>query len=113
MSVKGFDEAIGKVDAVLRQMQNAPADAAKAWLEEDFKPYAKRIVPVQTGALRDSIDGRVTPAGVEVFASAPHARFVEEGTSKQAAQPFMAVAWAATIHKLYERTSKALRKAMR
>jgi len=113
MSVKGFDEAIAKVDAVLRQMQNAPQDAAKAWLEEDFKPYAKRIVPVQTGALRDSIDGRVTPAGVEVFASAPHARFVEEGTSKQAAQPFMAVAWAATIHKLYERTNKALRKAMR
>ncbi|WP_188063741.1 HK97-gp10 family putative phage morphogenesis protein [Sphingobium sp. KCTC 72723] len=113
MSVKGFDEAINHLDAVLMKMENAPQDAAKAWLEQDFKPYAKQIAPVLSGELRDSIDGRVTPSGVEVFATAPHARYVQEGTSTMPANPFMDVAWGATIHKLYERVNKALRKAMR
>jgi HK97 gp10 family phage protein len=113
MAVKGFDEAIDNLDTILRKMEGAQPNAAQEWLEQDFLPYARQIAPFDTGELRDSIDGRVTATGVEVFATAPHARYVEEGTSIRPANPFMAVAWAATIHKLYERTNKAFRKAMR
>lgn len=50
---------------------------------------ARRLCPVDTGRLRDSIDYDVTGDTVRISASAPYARFVEEGTSTQKAQPFL------------------------
>ena len=113
MSVKGFDRAIAKVDALLALMSDAPQEAAREWLEQDFKPLAKQLAPVRTGELRDSIDGEVTPGGVRVFASAPYAKLVEEGTSKQAAQPFLTPAFERTKHKLKERIDKKIKKGSR
>ena len=111
MSVKGFDEAISNLDRLQAAMQSAPQKAAQDWLEQDFKPLAKSLAPVRTGELRDSIDGRVTATSVEVFATAEHARFVEEGTSKQEAQPFMGPAWEQTKGKLQKRIAREIRKA--
>lgn len=56
---------------------------------------AKEIVPVDTGALQESIhvekgDG---PGQYNVVASEPYAGFVEFGTSRMAAQPFLIPAW--------------------
>lgn len=62
---------------------------------------AKELVPVDTGELRDSIRaegglwrgaGDSRPAEVEVVATAPHATFIELGTVKAPAQPFLAPA---------------------
>jgi len=110
MSVKGFDPAIARIDAIQRKLTEAPQKAAEEWLEKDFKPAAKALAPVRTGELRDSIDGTVTPHGVRVFADADHARFVEEGTTKMPAQPFLEPAFRQSIGKLQQRIKEALRR---
>lgn len=111
MSVKGYDEAIAHLDRILAKTEAAQKQAAQEWLEQDFIPTARGYVPVRTGELHDSIGGRVTASGVEVFATANHARHVEEGTSKMPAQPFMGPAWHQTIGKLKKRLAQAMRKA--
>lgn len=110
MSVKGWDALIKKVVRIRNGVENAPQRAAEAWLEEDFKPYAKSIAPVRTGEFRDSIDGRVTKTRVTVFSDAPHARWVEEGTSTHEAQPTIGPALEVTKAKLKQRIKDEIRK---
>jgi len=110
MSVKGWDAAIKKVIRIRNAVENAPQKAAEVWLEQDFKPYAKSIAPVRTGEFRDSIDGRVTKTRVTVFSDAPHARWVEEGTSTKEAQPTIEPALDATKHKLKKRIKDEIKK---
>jgi len=105
MSVKGWGALVKKVARIQKGIADAPQKAAEAWVEQDFKPYAQSIAPVDTGEFRDSIDGRVTPSSVTVFAAAPHARYVEEGTSTHAAQP--------TVKPAYEHTKAKLRQRVR
>ena len=55
---------------------------------------AQRYAPVKTGELRSSISGSVSGSTVanctgRVSASARHAGFVEFGTSRMAAQPYL------------------------
>lgn len=55
---------------------------------------AKRYAPVDTGELRSSIAGSVSGSTVKdctgrVEATADHAEYVEYGTSKMAAQPYL------------------------
>ena len=50
---------------------------------------AKQIVPVDTGRLRASISTRVIPGNAEVGTRVEYARFVEFGTEKQKAQPYL------------------------
>jgi len=56
---------------------------------------AKEIVPVDTGELQESIHVEKGDSSGEyrVVASAAHAKFVEYGTSKMAAQPYITPAW--------------------
>ena len=56
---------------------------------------AKEIVPVDTGALQESIHVEKGDQLGEyrVVASEPYAAFVEFGTSKMAAQPYLIPAW--------------------
>lgn len=51
--------------------------------------YARGIVPVDTGALRDSIDFDVDGDAVAVYADTPYAAYVELGTSMHAPQPYL------------------------
>jgi len=51
--------------------------------------HAKRIVPVDSGELHDSIHTEVSDEGMFVVADADHASHVELGTSKMAAQPYL------------------------
>lgn len=51
--------------------------------------HAKRIVPVDSGELHDSIHTEVSEEGMFVVADADHASHVELGTSKMAAQPYL------------------------
>lgn len=50
---------------------------------------AKSICPVDTGALRDSISVEHSGMSAEISANTDYASFVEFGTSKMAAQPFL------------------------
>lgn len=56
---------------------------------------AKELAAVDTGEMRDSIhiEKGDTAGEYQVVASALHSVFVEFGTSKMAAQPFMIPAW--------------------
>ena len=79
-----FEEEVQQSD----DLQSAVMEAAQAAADA-----AKGIVPVDTGALRDSIqaveDKQGENAGATVEATAPYAMFVEFGTQDHSAQPFL------------------------
>lgn len=50
---------------------------------------AKRIVPYDSGTLHDNIHPEVNADGMFVVADTEYAAFVEQGTSKMAAQPYL------------------------
>ena len=50
---------------------------------------AKKNVPVDTGALRDSIDLKKTADGVEIGSDLEYAAAVEYGTTRHAPQPYL------------------------
>lgn len=50
---------------------------------------AKRIVPIDSGNLHDHIAPEVTAAGMFVVADTEYAAYVENGTSKMSAQPYL------------------------
>jgi HK97 gp10 family phage protein len=62
-------------------------------LGEQTRAEARRLAPVETGALRDSIVSAVEGHGTEVAAivaaNIEYAHFVEFGTGRQAPQPFL------------------------
>jgi HK97 gp10 family phage protein len=94
---------------IVRLMQTLPPEAFNAvqeWAKENafrLAERAKELVPVRTGHLLSSItpvfeedvedpDSDGSPRAfepVQVLADTPYASFVEFGTSKMAAQPFM------------------------
>jgi len=49
-------------------------------LGEDIQATSRRMCPVRTGRLRDSIYSKIEDWAVKVGASAPYARFIEFGT---------------------------------
>lgn len=51
--------------------------------------YAKRLCPVDTGRLRNSITFYTEDNAVHIGTNVEYAQFVEEGTSKQKAQPYL------------------------
>ena len=58
----------------------------------DIARLAAMNAPVDTGYLANSIEGKVTGAGGQVTSSADYWAYVEYGTYKMAAQPFVAPA---------------------
>lgn len=72
----------GGIERALREAIDDAAEAGRA--------RAEQLVPVRTGALKKSI--RVTKRGAlqaDITASAAHAVFVELGTRRMRAQPFL------------------------
>lgn len=73
------------------QAQMAPKAAlAVAKAAHDVEAHAKAVAPFDTGNLRSSIQAR--PAGfleAHVVAQAEYAIYVEFGTSRMGAQPYM------------------------
>lgn len=113
MSVKGWGAAVKKVVRIKKAMESGPQEAAKAWIEQDFKPYAQTIAPRLTGEFADSIDGRTSPTSVTVFATAPHSRHVEEGTSTHVAQPTVGPATYNTLPQLRLRIDQAIKRRLK
>ena len=55
----------------------------------DIEATAKTIVPVDTGNLKNSIGSEVDGLSAEVSATTDYADYVEYGTSRMHAQPYM------------------------
>ncbi|MGH3933642.1 MAG: HK97-gp10 family putative phage morphogenesis protein [Pseudonocardiaceae bacterium] len=69
-------------------------DAIKEWAD-DVASGAKTSVPVDTTKLQRKIKKRVRATSGEVIADTSYAQYVELGTSRQEAQPFLYPAFAA------------------
>jgi HK97 gp10 family phage protein len=95
-----------KITEAVLQAMDETADAAKS--------AAQERCPVDTGRLRDSIDAIVDQSGgsqrrrLTLFAAAPYALYVELGTSRMAAQPFLRPAMDAEAPKLTQRIRAAI-----
>ena len=106
MSVQVTIENEGDIARLIQTLPMEAFDAVQKWAEEialRVAERAKEIVPVRTGHLLESIsavfgedvedpnsDGSPKAFDpVQVVADTPYASFVEFGTSKMAAQPFM------------------------
>lgn len=110
--MRGADVFKRRLGSIRQAVENAPElfqEAGEEWLEQDAIPAAKQLAPVRTGELRDSIGGAANEQQVRLFATAEHARAVEEGTSKMAAQPYLAPAIARTRNKLSARIRNKLK----
>ena len=79
----------------------------------DIENDAHKAVPVRTGRLKDSIKVDVTKveglAAIEARAEAPYAAFVELGTAKTRAQPFLGPAVRNNVDKLLQRVAEELK----
>jgi HK97 gp10 family phage protein len=82
------DQATPMLEAALEKIQ----DQINAGLEEagnEIVIYAQQIVPVRTGRLRDSITYTVADGTLTIMATAPYAKYVELGTRKMQAEPYI------------------------
>jgi len=104
---KAFSEA---AVAISQGLEDGVAESAHA-LRDD----AKRNAPVETGKLRDGIAAHVEGLKAEVAVfdlDAYYSQFVEFGTSKQPAQPFMLPAVEAERKRFVKRLNKAVKKRL-
>lgn len=110
----GVQVTMDGVEAVQQALQQVQKNLSAAnvervvqkWIDDDFVPTAQRIVPVDTGELRDSIDGEANGYVANCYAKAEHSTYVEEGTSKMKAQPYMRPAAKQTEPKLVRMIGK-------
>ncbi len=84
-----FTSYFGQRRQQLLDAQARAAERTGAWAAEQ----ARRLAPVDTGELRDSITYEVrrtaTTFAIVVLAGANHALYVELGTSRMSAQPYL------------------------
>lgn len=105
MGSEGFAEAAEGFSG----MAGGLCEAAAAGLAEGLNRMAetaRESVPVQSGALKDSIgsEARATAAGAEgaLYAGTPYAALVELGGAKAPARPFLYPAAEAGMEELRE-----------
>jgi HK97 gp10 family phage protein len=79
-----------RLDDWANDLHRAVAPALLAGAER-IADEARRLAPVKTGRLRQSIAAAALPgaATAEVQCQAPYGRFVEFGTRRQPARPFL------------------------
>ena len=95
----------GQILAMDTNIKNVIGKIGKKIVEE-----AKRVVPVRTGSLRDSITSKDTKDGVIIEVNADYAEYVEDGTDKMDAQPFMDIAIETTEYTTDEMINDAIEK---
>jgi HK97 gp10 family phage protein len=107
LTAEGLDAAQAFTRRVADSIRPITERSIEACLQE-MVDYAKSIVPVDTGFLRDSIDWAATGEGEWHFrAKAGYASYVELGTSKMQAQPFMQPAVEAILDEIEGKTDDA------
>lgn len=88
------------------------AEKAVAEEVEDTKDDARRLAPERTGELRRKIKGDADGLTGEVKSTARHATFVEHGTYKDKAQPYMLPASALARRRLPKRAASIIKAAL-
>lgn len=83
---RAVDKLVGNTLTRLKKIYNTPE--LLRWAEKVITT-AKAIVPVRTGALRDSLKFVVKQNGITFSAGVDYGVFIEFGTTKMDAQPFM------------------------
>lgn len=80
---------VGKLDALIKAVPQV-GDVVLDLASEEIVSHARTIVPVDTGFLKSTI-GRIrqAPGRWKVYALAHYASYVEFGTRKMAAQPYL------------------------
>jgi len=117
--VKGLDEVLKKLKILPARIQkNVVTGAIRAGAKPILKE-AKRLVPVDTGTLKKSIGivkRRSKDKNIVIFSVTPrikkggwYAHFVEYGTAKMPAHPFMRPA----VEKMASETIKSAQEYMR
>jgi hypothetical protein len=79
-----------RVYAFLKEEPERQTQVLNLWKEQgggETKGFMRGLVPVKTGFLRESITRRTTPKGFLVYATAPYAKFVDQGTAPHAIFP--------------------------
>jgi HK97 gp10 family phage protein len=83
-------QGIGRLSAQLYAIAEADYLPALAkGVEEEIFPQMQRLTPVDTGWLKSNERVEVSNNAVTLVADTDYALFVEMGTSKMAAQPYM------------------------
>lgn len=89
--VSGFIIVFNRIPALIAAVEANSRSVPKK-VADKIAAQARAVVPVRTGYLQSSIVSVSISAGkeAEVQANAPYAAFVEYGTYKMAARPFLA-----------------------
>lgn len=115
MKIKGLDQFMNHLNGVENRLNDSVKQAVKQnALEMETK--AKMLAPVDTGNLRRNINTSVKESSdsisAEVASNAEYSIYVEYGTSKQQAQPFMNPAFVAQQTQFETDMRQALKKGV-
>lgn len=95
------------VEETTKRIDSACEKAVKDTCE-DIQRMAKQFAPARSGKLRDSIKTKVEGLKGEVYSDVSYAGYVENGTRKMRARPFLRPAYDACIKELMSRVVKNL-----
>jgi len=112
ITITGLDALIRRLEQIQVDMVAAAAQAVEISADE-MAAMAKELCPVESGDLRESITASVscTVTGVSATVSCgtPYGAYVEHGTDKMPARPFMYPAAKACEDKIRQRVAAAVR----
>lgn len=89
MKLKGLDELMSQIERIGNIADEKLVPILKEAAEQTILPESQRLVPVDKGDLKASLEIRETPQGVALYAGTDHALPVEFGTVHMAAQPYL------------------------
>lgn len=101
---------------VIQQLKNLKSIGHVAALPaaQFIAKRARDLAPVDTGYMRDHIHAHGTgPKSAQVISEAPYSVYVEYGTSKMAAQPFMRPAVDQGMHEMLSLTVREINAEIR
>jgi HK97 gp10 family phage protein len=87
-TLEGFEEFRAAMERFDSNMQTQVQGQLRNWAEE-VKTSAKQLVPVKTGHLQSSIYAAIHEWVAEIGAEATYALFVELGTRRMQARPYL------------------------
>lgn len=109
--VEGLAELNAKLNFAAVRARAAAMEALHEEVDA-IREDAKSGAPVKSGALRDGIQGEVGGTEGKVRTTARHSTFVEHGTYKDPAQPYMAPAAAKSRVRWPLRAGARIRSAL-
>jgi HK97 gp10 family phage protein len=107
VDVEGFEEFRAAVERFDSGLQGNVQRQLESWAES-VKALAKQLVPVRTGHLRDSIYVKIGDWVAEIGSEAAYALFVEFGTRRMMARPYLFPAFQEYLPRLEQIVCEAI-----